>query len=44
MEDFPLINEIYEEFFGNHKPARSLVEVSKLPKDGNIEIEAIAYK
>ncbi|NMB06948.1 MAG: RidA family protein [Tissierellia bacterium] len=44
MEDFPLINEVYEEFFGDHKPARSLVEVSKLPKDGNIEIEAIAYK
>lgn len=44
MEDFPLINGVYEDFFGNHKPARSLVEVSKLPKDGNIEIEAIAYK
>jgi len=44
MEDFPVINEVYEEFFGDHKPARSLVEVSKLPKDGNIEIEAIAYK
>jgi 2-iminobutanoate/2-iminopropanoate deaminase len=44
MEDFPLINEVYEEFFGKHKPARSLVEVCKLPKDGNIEIEAIAYK
>ena len=44
MGDFPLINEVYEEFFGEHKPARSLVEVCKLPKDGNIEIEAIAYK
>lgn len=44
MGDFPLINQVYEEFFGTHKPARSLVEVSKLPKDGNIEIEAIAYK
>ena len=42
MEEFPLINQVYEEFFGQHKPARSLVEVSKLPKDGNIEIEAIA--
>ena len=42
MAEFPLINEVYEEFFGDHKPARSLVEVAKLPKDGNIEIEAIA--
>lgn len=42
IKDFPLINEVYQEFFGDHKPARSLVEVSKLPKDGNIEIEAIA--
>lgn len=42
MSEFPLINQVYEEFFGDHKPARSLVEVSKLPKDGNIEIEAIA--
>jgi len=42
MEEFPLINQVYEEFFGQHKPARSLVEVSKLPKGGNIEIEAIA--
>ena len=42
MAEFPLINEVYEEFFGEHKPARSLVEVAKLPKDGNIEIEAIA--
>ncbi len=42
MAEFPLINEVYEDFFGDHKPARSLVEVAKLPKDGNIEIEAIA--
>ena len=41
MAEFPLINEVYEDFFGDHKPARSLVEF-KLPKDGNIEIEAIA--
>ena len=42
MEDFPLINEEYEDFFKGHKPARSCVQVAKLPKDGNIEIEAIA--
>lgn len=42
MNNFSLINEVYAEFFSNHKPARSLVEVSKLPKNGEIEIEAIA--
>lgn len=42
MNNFSLINEVYAEFFSNHKPARSLVEVSRLPKDGDIEIEAIA--
>lgn len=44
MDDFSKINEIYSEYFTNHKPARSLVEVARLPKDGVIEIEAIAYK
>lgn len=42
IEDFSKINEAYANFFGEHKPARSLVEVSKLPKGGEIEIEAIA--
>lgn len=42
IEDFSNINEAYANFFGDHKPARSLVEVSKLPKGGEIEIEAIA--
>lgn len=42
IEDFSKINEAYGNFFGEHKPARSLVEVSKLPKGGAIEIEAIA--
>lgn len=41
---FSLINEVYAEYFSNHKPARSLVEVSKLPLGGEIEIEAIAMK
>ena len=44
MSKFSLINEVYAEYFSNHKPARSLVEVSKLPKNGDIEIEAIAIK
>lgn len=42
MEDFGDVNEEYDKFFNGHKPARSCVEVSKLPKDGIIEIEAIA--
>lgn len=42
MNDFATINGIYAEFFGAHKPARSCVEVSRLPKDVLFEIECIA--
>ncbi len=42
MNNFSLINETYDKFFDGHKPARSLVQVSRLPKDADIEIEAIA--
>ncbi len=42
MEEFKLINEVYSEFFTNIKPARSCVEVARLPKDASIEIEVIA--
>lgn len=42
MADFPVVNEIYASFFGDHKPARSCVEVSKLPKGGLVEIEIVA--
>ncbi|GIN42272.1 MULTISPECIES: RidA family protein [Heyndrickxia] len=42
MDDFSIINEIYGEYFSEHKPARSCVEVSRLPKDVQIEIEVIA--
>ena len=44
MGDFGTVNEIYAAFFGNHKPARSCVEVSALPKNGLVEIEVIASK
>lgn len=44
IEDFGKINAAYAEFFGNHKPARALVEVARIPKDANIEIEAVAIK
>lgn len=42
MNDFAMVNEVYGEYFSDHKPARSCVEVARLPKDGNVEIEAIA--
>ncbi len=42
MENFGAINETYAEYFSVHKPARSLVEVARLPKDALIEIEVIA--
>ena len=42
MSDFSAVNEIYGTFFKENPPARSTVEVSKLPKDVLIEIEAIA--
>lgn len=42
MDEFGAINEVYGEYFSNHKPARSCVEVARLPKDVLIEIEVIA--
>ncbi|BAB03782.1 RidA family protein [Halalkalibacterium halodurans] len=42
MNDFPRINEVYGEYFQTHKPARSCVEVARLPKDVLVEIEVIA--
>lgn len=44
MNDFADINEIYASFFTKNYPARSCVEVARLPKDVLIEIEAIALK
>jgi 2-iminobutanoate/2-iminopropanoate deaminase len=42
MEDFPKVNEVYASYFTDHRPARSCVEVSGLPKDVDVEIEVIA--
>lgn len=42
MNTFGTVNEIYGSYFSNHKPARSTVEVARLPKDVLIEIELIA--
>lgn len=44
MNDFGAINEVYAEFFPNPYPARSCVEVARLPKEVMLEIEAIAEK
>ena len=44
MGDFAAINAIYADFFGGHRPARSCVEVARLPKDGLVEIEFVAVK
>ena len=42
MNDFAAINEVYSEFFTENFPARSCVEVARLPKDVLVEIEAVA--
>lgn len=42
MVDYPVVNEVYAERFGECRPARAAVEVSRLPKDVSVEIDAIA--
>ncbi|NQY54021.1 MAG: RidA family protein [Campylobacteraceae bacterium] len=42
MEDFGIVNVIYAEFFGDHKPVRSTVAVKTLPKNVLVEMDAIA--
>jgi 2-iminobutanoate/2-iminopropanoate deaminase len=42
MDDFPSMNEVYEEYFAINQPARATVQVSRLPKDVLVEIDAIA--
>ena len=42
MNDFVALNGVYAEMFGETKPARSCVEVARLPKDVKVEIEAVA--
>ena len=43
MNDFSRVNEVYSQYFSSKFPARSCIEVSRLPKNVQIEIEAIAY-
>ncbi|ECK7274309.1 RidA family protein [Salmonella enterica subsp. enterica] len=45
MDDFNAFNEVYETFFGKiNGPARSCIQVEKIPKDALVEIEAIAFE
>jgi 2-iminobutanoate/2-iminopropanoate deaminase len=42
MNDFAVVNDIYAEYFGDHKPVRSTVAVKTLPKNALVEIDCIA--
>lgn len=44
MDDFGKVNEVYNSYFTKEYPARSCVEVARLPKDALVEIEVIAYR
>lgn len=42
--DFPIMNRVYAELFGEHKPTRVTVGVAALPRGGKVEIQATAWK
>jgi 2-iminobutanoate/2-iminopropanoate deaminase len=42
LADFGAVNEVYGRFFGSHRPARSTVQVARLPRDSAVEIELVA--
>lgn len=44
MNDFGAMNEVYASFFTQNPPARSTIQVARLPKDAKVEIEAIALR
>ena len=44
LDDFQALNGIYAEYFGDHKPARSTIQVAKLPLDCRVEIECVAER
>lgn len=44
LQDFSIVNTACEQFFGDHKPARSTVQVAALPRGAQVEIELIVYK
>jgi len=43
LEDFTAMNEVYARYFGEHRPARSTVQVAALPRGARVEIDAIAF-
>ena len=43
MDDFGVMNEIYNQYFTTDPPARSTIEISRLPKGMKVEIEAVAF-
>ena len=42
LDDFAIVNNVFTSYFDQNPPARSAVQVARLPKDGLVEIEAIA--
>ena len=44
LNNFNTLNEVFIDFFNERYPARSVVEVSRLPKDAMVEIDAVCYK
>jgi len=44
MNDFPKVNEVYGRYFTGVTPARSTIEVARLPRDVLVEIEAVAFR
>jgi 2-iminobutanoate/2-iminopropanoate deaminase len=44
LSEFSAINDVYAEFLGDHRPARSTVGVAELPKGAKVEIEVIAVR
>jgi len=44
MGDFPIVNALYAEAFGDHRPARSTIQVAALPAQARVEIEAVALR
>ncbi len=44
MNNFAAMNEVYGKFFPNHPPARTTIEAARLPKDCQVEIDAIALE
>lgn len=41
LDEFPAVNQAYLDFFGHHRPARTCVQVARLPKDAMVEVDAI---